>query len=220
MQYALLIQTKGTLKEKFYSSINIILIFILPYFVTFGNIEFFFHTFCLTISIGMLCELYLHYKLGDNFTIILILLVLCSFNIIPNLYVDIIDYKKVFICVLIISCMDTYMNIIGKYFVSKLPKYIPVFKYPKSVSGNKTILSVFLSLLLNIYVFSFLFEISIFNISDVIIISLLTAFGDALFSIYKRKKNIDDFSHLLGKIGGFCDRFDGWVLPFIYIFVM
>lgn len=215
-----LVDTKGTLKEKTYVSIKMILVFLLPYLFTLGNKEFFFDTFCVIVSLAMFCELFLLDKQCKKFNLILMLLVVLSFIILPQFYVKIIDYNKILFCALVISLMDTFMNIIGKHIVSKLANFIPVFKYPKSVSGNKTVLSVILSLLLNVFIFSYLFEITILSIYDVIIISLLTAIGDAVFSVYKRNENIQDFSNLLGKIGGFCDRFDGWVLPFIYIFLM
>ena len=214
-----LVATKGSLKEKTYFTIKMISIFTLPYIMSFGNIEFFFDTFTVTVFIGMFCELILVRNKNEKFNTILILLTLFSLIFAKFFVVGEIDYKKIFIGVLIVSCMDTFMNIIGKHIVSNLPKYIPVFRYPKSISGNKTVLSVLLSLLLNIYVFSFLFEITIFSINDILCISLLTAIGDGVYSYYKRIEEIDDFSNILGKVGGFCDRFDSWILSLIFIYL-
>lgn len=213
------VEIKGTLLEKTFMSARILGIFGIPFIISLGNIEFFFLTFTLTVSIAMISELVISKGFKTKFNFFLILLVIVAFIILPHFYQSEIVYKTVFMGAIIIASMDTFMNVIGVNFVSKLPKWFPVFKYPDYISGNKTGLSVILSLLLNLFIFSYLLEIKEFTSIDIIIISLLTAKGDGVFSYYKRINNIDDYSNLLGKVGGFCDRFDGWVLPFIYIFL-
>lgn len=213
------VETKGTIVEKTFMSARILGVFGIPFIISFGNLEFFFITFSLTVCIAMICELVLSNGFKTKFNSFLIFLTIVAFIILPHFYQSEIVYKTVFMGAIIIASMDTFMNVIGANFVSKLPKWFPIFKYPDYISGNKTGLSVILSLILNILIFSYVLEINEFTTIDITIISLLTAKGDGLFSYYKRLNNIDDYSHLLGKVGGFCDRFDGWVLPFIYIFL-
>lgn len=229
--------TKGKISEKTFLSVKYLLIFTLPCIVfvilkfifeyifsiviEFNSIELLFSTVTVTITIGMLCELVLLRK--DNgyifFNNILILVTILAFIIFPYFIVSEVNYNKVIIGTLILACMDTFMNIIGGKIVSKLPSNFPIFRYPKFISGNKTFLTVLLSLLCNVYLFLYFIDIDRFNVIDVIIISLLGVFGDGLYSAYKRLCEIDDFSNLLGKIGGFCDRFDSWIFPYVYIFI-
>lgn len=49
-------------------------------------------------------------------------------------------------------------------------------------------------------------------------VALLSQYGDLTASFVKRKLQIKDFGHILGKHGGIIDRFDGWiyVLPMLW----
>ena len=55
-----------------------------------------------------------------------------------------------------------------------------------------------------------------------IAIALLSQYGDLTASFVKRKLQIKDFGHILGKHGGIIVRFDGWiyVLPVLWAILM
>lgn len=58
-----------------------------------------------------------------------------------------------------------------------------------------------------------------FNYIFVFICTLTVIFGDLLFSFFKRKCNIKDYSNLIPGHGGLFDRIDGLILLTIFIFI-
>lgn len=100
---------------------------------------------------------------------------------------------------------DTCAYIFGNLF--KGPLIVPKISPKKTWSG--TLLSFLISFFILIY-FNFNFFISI-------IISISLFLGDTLFSYFKRKLNIKDFSSIFFSHGGILDRLDSMFLVFIIL---
>jgi CDP-diglyceride synthetase len=122
-------------------------------------------------------------------------------------------YETLLLVILIIS-MDFFMSLFGSYIVSRIPFENIKLRYPKSISENKTGLSVILSYITMLFLYSHFFDFWLITT-----VCFSAFFGDAVLSHYKRINNIDDFSNLLGPIGGFSDRFDSWVFTFLFVLI-
>lgn len=204
---------KGSFKEKFYFSARLLLSLTFLYVVVGMDKQLVFDIFCVTVFLGVLLELNMSYKTKNQgyFALVLICFTLIAFIIIPNFSSNNNIIEKYLIISVIAICMDSFMSIFGRFVVAKLPDSFIKMKYPTQISPNKTFLAVVLALIANYFLFSELLELSVLPL---LIISVSVAFGDALFSYYKRCVEISDFSRLLGPIGGFCDRFNGWIIAF------
>lgn len=113
------------------------------------------------------------------------------------------DKDALFILILISFINDTSAFLIGRFF--KGPLILENISPKKTWSG--TLGSFLISTSLLIYL-NFNFIISL-------IISISFFLGDILFSYYKRKQSIKDFSNLLGGHGGILDRFDSIFFPIL-----
>ena len=89
------------------------------------------------------------------------------------------------------------------------------------ISPNKTysglIGSIFLSMLCGLVFNNFFYNLLIFKIDImflILLISLISQFGDLLISFLKRKANIKDTGNILPGHGGILDRIDGILLAF------
>jgi CDP-diglyceride synthetase len=213
---------KGSFKQKTLFSIQLIALFFIPFLICqyFGLIEFWFDSVRFMLAFMIFIELYSSWKdKGDKaFALVLILLTFFAFIVFPSIGVEN-DQKVYYFLVLgaIVIMQDTFMSIFGKCVVKRLPDGTYKMRYPKIISPNKTVMSVLLGVIANIVLFSGLLN---YEMSFVFTASIATAIGDAIFSIYKRVANLDDFSHLLGPIGGFSDRFDGWVFAIILVEIL
>ena len=198
---------KGTTVVKAKYVPNIILIFLIPFIYTSSFIEWF-DILRTTIFIAVFMEL--HYSNNEkkilSYKNILILISFYSLIIYPD------DIEKIFLVYLLNASMDTCMNLIGKYIEKLIPYEAVKLRYPKSVSGNKTGLSVILSYITMLCVYSVFFDFWLISL-----VCFSTFLGDAIFSHYKRLYNIDDFSNMLGPTGGFIDRFDGLIITIAII---
>ena len=99
---------------------------------------------------------------------------------------------------------DTLAYIFGNFI--KGPLIVPKISPKKTWSG--TLSSFTLSFLLLLFLK--------FNILFSFIISISYFFGDLIFSYYKRKINIKDFSSIFVSHGGILDRLDSMFLIFIF----
>ena len=205
--------TKGSFLEKFYFSARLLFSLIFLYVVVGMDEQLIFDIFCVTVFLGVLLELTVSYKTKNQgyFALVLICFTFIAFIVIPIFIQENNVIEKYFVIMVIAICMDSFMSIFGRFVVAKLPDSFIKMKYPKQISQNKTFLAVVLALIANYFLFSELLEL---NVLPLLIISVSVAFGDALFSYYKRCVDISDFSRLLGPIGGFCDRFNGWIIAF------
>lgn len=199
---------KGNFIDKTKSSLLVLCIFILPLLYTNFNYEVWFNISKFTIFIGIFCELFISNNKNKLLSYKWFLIIFSFYNII--IILD--DIQEAILLSLLIISMDTLMNIIGKYLIPRIPIDKIKLHYPKSISKNKTGLSVILS-----YITMLSFYLYLFDFWLITIICFGTFFGDAVFSHYKRINKIDDFSNLLGPIGGFSDRFNSWVFTIYFV---
>jgi CDP-diglyceride synthetase len=199
---------KGTFWNKAKYSIFVILIFMLPLLYPKIHIDEWFDIAKLTIFLGIFCELICsdNSKKIFGYKSILLLISFYSILFVPD------NINTAILVAIVVICMDTGMSIFGRFVVSRIPCERCKFRYPDCISKNKTGLSAILSFIVCLLIFSQFFEVNL-----IVTICFATFLGDAVFSHYKRVNNVDDFSNLLGPIGGFSDRFDGWVFSFFFI---
>ena len=118
---------------------------------------------------------------------------------------------------MIIIFFDTFSYFFGKLFGRK--KILP------NISPNKTYFGFFSGLIITVICSQLLnFYFKIYNSYEVFIFTvlfvLLTFLGDFIESYYKRISNIKDSGNLLPGHGGFFDRFDGFIMSVIFIFIL
>tara|TARA_Y100000741_G_C18149869_1_gene516740 strand:+ start:231 stop:884 length:654 start_codon:yes stop_codon:yes gene_type:complete len=146
---------------------------------------FFFLALIYMTYFSLVIILFLNISFQTNKLTILFLLLICiSTDIGGFLFGKIIGGKKL----TKISPNKTYSGVIGSFLLSMLLGYLFYF-----TQKNLLILN------LNIFVF-------------IIIISLLSQFGDLIISIFKRKAQIKDTGNFLPGHGGILDRIDGILL--------
>ena len=126
--------------------------------------------------------------------------------------------KYVIIFILLLSWLsDIGGYVFGKFIGGKKIKII---------SPNKTY-SGFLGSLLFVQSFGFyakslnlsFINETVLNFYFLLICTLVVIFGDMLFSYFKRRCNIKDFSNLLPGHGGLLDRIDGLIPLTIFIYI-
>jgi CDP-diglyceride synthetase len=215
---------KGSFIQKIKPTILVIIIFMFPLVYTslytwFNfdiSLKIWFDTSLLTwfdivkctIFLGILSELFMSNNENKLFSYKTLLIVLSFYSImiIPE------KIYETLLLVLLIASKDTLMSIYGKYIVALIPYESIKLRYPKSISKNKTGLSVILSYITMLCLYSYFFDFWLITT-----VSFGTFFGDAVLSHYKRINNVEDFSNLLGPIGGFADRFDSWIFTFLFV---
>jgi CDP-diglyceride synthetase len=209
---------KGSFTEKIKPTILVVIIFMLPILYALLYTWFDLDTFLLiwfdvvkcTIFLGILIELFMSNSSSKLFSYktLLIILSFYSIMIIPE------KIYETLLLVLLIASKDTLMSMYGKYIIPLIPFESIKLRYPESISKNKTGLSVILSYITMLCLYSYFFDFWLITT-----VSFGTFFGDAVLSHYKRINNVDDFSNLLGPIGGFSDRFDSWVFTFLFVLI-
>ena len=126
---------------------------------------------------------------------------------------------SLFIMILLISIGAD----IGGYFIGK------IFGGPKliSISPNKTIIGFIGGIIFSylfVLVYLFVIKPSIFNETEfnyffILLLSIVSQFGDIFISYLKRQSNMKDTGKLIPGHGGLLDRIDGmiFVFPIYYI---
>lgn len=151
-----------------------------------------------------------------NFTVkytiylIIIIFIFCAYEI-RNYN----EGKKYFLFILFITWLsDTGGYLFGKFFGGKKIKII---------SPNKTYIGFFGALILPLFILFFsnyytnYVSNSIFYDSLFILISsLFVVIGDLVFSMFKRKCSIKDYSNIIPGHGGVLDRVDGMIFLTIF----
>ena len=186
-------------KSKVLNLIGILLLLILLIlFVLFTkHISFFVITSLSLISIILF--IYYHNYRRVFFSLSIIFFLLAFYN------VSLIDRNIFYLLISVSFVNDTLAFLVGN--IIKGPVIAPNISPNKTWSG--TSFSFLLSYLILIY-FGF-------NLFISIIIASLFFFGDLLFSFFKRKTSIKDFSSILISHGGILDRLDSMFLVFIFI---
>ena len=155
-------------------------------------------------------------KSNIHFSIVGFLINSTFFSIIYLIKNQILEYKLIFIIVIIISLCDIFSYLIGKKFGR--------YKIFPKISPNKTIEGyiggTFCSLVLFIimYLYHNLEDLSL--ILYVIIIIISSFIGDLYLSFFKRKLRIKDLGTLFPGHGGVLDRIDSWLFSFPLSFLI
>lgn len=147
-------------------------------------------------------------------TVILILFVmfLISFH---NLRQNFNGFFLVIWCLFITWFTDTFAFIFGRFFGKKKIQFI---------SPNKTYFGFISGLLMSQLTYPitnfFFINKSFYDYKIIFVIQFITSFfvifGDLLFSYFKRKMDIKDYSNILPGHGGIFDRIDGLIFSIIY----
>jgi phosphatidate cytidylyltransferase len=126
--------------------------------------------------------------------------------------------KYIIIFILLLSWLsDIGGYVFGKFIGGKKIKIISPNKTYSGFVGSFVFVQSFgfYTKSLNI---SFINE-AVLNFYFLLICTLVVILGDMLFSYFKRKCNIKDFSNFLPGHGGFLDRIDGLILLTIFIYI-
>lgn len=117
----------------------------------------------------------------------------------------------------------TWVSDIGGYIFGKLigGKKLKIISPNKTYAGffGSLILTQILALILNYFNFKYL-EYAYLNHYFVLHCTISVILGDLLFSYFKRKCNLKDFSNLIPGHGGLFDRIDGLIVLTIFIFIL
>lgn len=143
------------------------------------------------------------------------------------------DYDKQYGTFYIILALGlSWMTDTGGYFFGsffgkkKLAAKISPKKTVEGALGGIVTASISLLIIYYIYktaVFGENFEVNILNLMILGILgSIVSIFGDLIFSIIKRSCNIKDFGNVIPGHGGILDRIDSVIFaaPFVYLFIV
>lgn len=124
-----------------------------------------------------------------------------------------------FWCITITWLSDTSGYVFGKIFGKKKIKFI---------SPNKTYIGFFAAILLpqfSYYLLNLIIKSNYeFSLKEIFVIqffgALCVIIGDLLFSFYKRKLKIKDFSNFIPGHGGIFDRIDGLIFATLFFYIL
>ena len=151
-----------------------------------------------------------------HFSIIGFLINSSFFSIIYMMTNHNLEYKLIFIIIIIISLCDIFAYLIGS-------KYGKLKIFPK-ISPSKTFEGYIGSFCCLLFLFTIIY--SYYDLADLnlflylIIIIILSFIGDLYVSYFKRKLNIKDTGKLFPGHGGVLDRIDGWLFLFPFSFLI
>ena len=155
-------------------------------------------------------------KNNVHFSVIGLLINSTFFSIIYIIINQNLEYKLIFIIVIVISSCDIFAYLMGRRFGK--------FKIFPKISPNKTLEGYiggsFCSLLLFSIIFLYLNLSNLYLILYVIIIIISSFIGDLYVSFFKRKLNIKDLGKLFPGHGGVLDRIDSWLFSFPLSFLI
>ena len=178
----------------------------------------------------------------ENYFFYLLILIICALAIYEILKLKLKIIKIFIFFILIIftsSALQIYNSNNGKYIIifilllswlSDIGGYIfGKFiggKKIKIISPNKTY-SGFVGSFLFVQFFGYytkslsisLAYETVLNFNFLLICTLVVILGDMLFSYFKRRCDVKDFSNFLPGHGGFLDRIDGLILLTIFIYI-
>ena len=179
------------------------------------------HLFTALTSICLIISLYEWHKINKVFfnKILGFIFLIISFYCFYNLRI-IFDNQNPFILIFILSiCILTD---IGGYICGKL------FQGPKltKLSPNKTYSGAIGGLIFSLLSIVIAHQYNLFNSTNfsniilfILLMSIISQFGDILISYFKRKAKIKNTGSLIPGHGGILDRIDGMILaiPFSYM---
>ena len=171
------------------------LLFFIMLIGTYEAIKLNFFTIKLIILSILISFVYCSYEIikldNGKYIIFYIILLTCSSDIGGYLFGRLIGGKKINF----ISPNKTYVGFLGSLFTAQF--------------------IIFFSAFLNITYLNNLF----FNYIFIFICTIIVIFGDLLFSFFKRKCGIKDYSNIIPGHGGLLDRIDGLMVLTIFIFI-
>lgn len=177
--------------------------------------NYFFYLLLLIVIVPAIYEtLKLKVKIIKIFIIsLLIIFTLCALQI-YNLN----DGKYVMIFILLL----TWLSDIGGYVFGKFigGKKIKIISPNKTYSGfvGSFLFVQFFGYYTKSLSISLAYE-TVLNFNFLLICTLVVILGDMLFSYFKRRCDVKDFSNFLPGHGGFLDRIDGLILLTIFIYI-
>ena len=155
-------------------------------------------------------------KSNIHFSIIGFLVNSTVFSIIYIISNQNLEYKLIFIIIIIISLCDTFAYLIGKRFGK--------FRVFPSISPNKTIEGYFGGAFFSLFFFIIIFinyNLNDLNLIVYMFMIILSSFlGDLYVSFFKRKLKIKDLGKLFPVHGGVLDRIDSWLFSFPLLFLI
>lgn len=174
--------------------------------------------FILLLLLILIIGLYEIFRIKNFFiklsiSLLLFFFIYCNYKIInlPN-------GKFVLFYIFLLTCLSD----IGGYVFGRLigGKKINIISPNKTYSGflGSILFAQLLALYANILNMKFLNNL-LFDHFFVFFCSILVILGDLLFSFFKRKAGIKDFSSLIPGHGGLFDRIDGLIILTIFIYI-
>ena len=203
---------------------SVILIPLALYFIIKGSFLLIFF-----LSVLFLASTYEWHQMSKkNFYLIpgfiFLLLSFVSAYLVINIY-----GASLFLMVIII-CVFTDLGgyIFGKLIKGpKLTKLSPNKTYAGMIGGVLLSIFAFTFFIKNLEIFGFVnefkgYQVKISDLSNVLIISLISQLGDLIVSYFKRKSKIKNTGNFLPGHGGILDRIDGiiFVVPIIYVILI
>lgn len=138
---------------------------------------------------------------------------------IPFFFFNSLSYKES-INLLAFTFVISISTDIGAFF---LGKFLGGPKLVKSISPNKTWSGFFGGIFLCSFIYNYLYSDSlksIFMMSIVILLSILSQIGDLVVSFFKRKFNLKNTGNLIPGHGGVIDRLDSFILLSNLLFIL
>jgi len=176
------------------------------------------YLFYLLILIITSLAIYETLKLRVKIIKIFIFILLMIFTLSAIKIYNINNGKYVIIFILLLTWLsDIGGYVFGKFIGGKKIKIISPNKTYSGFFGSFLFVQIFgfYAKFLNL---SFINE-AVLNFYFLLICTLVIILGDMLFSYFKRRCDIKDFSNFLPGHGGFLDRIDGLILLTIFIYI-